>query len=91
MKRFIFILLLFPLAAGAQKLKLNEYNKDAKKWRLESFPVNLKSARDIEMDISLSYVDTSFLLQLKGSGIGANIVAVNDAVIFLFDNDSTNR
>ena len=89
MKSSIVIGLLFSLAAGAQKLKVNKYDKDTRRWQLETFTVNLKTAPGIEMDISLSYVDSTFFVQLKGSGIGANVADVNDPVIFLFDNDST--
>lgn len=89
MKQFIIILLFFPLATGAQKLKFNEYDKYLKQRRVESFPVKLKSTPEIKMDISLRYVGTSFFVQLTGSGIGANVVGVNDQVIFLLDNDST--
>ncbi len=89
MKRFIVILLLFPLALTAQTLKHNEYDKVAKQWLIESFPVNLKSSQEISMDISLRFVDTTFFIELTGSGIGANIVGMDDRLIFLLDNDST--
>jgi TonB family protein len=56
---------------------------------MESFPVNLKSAPGIKMDVSLRSSGTSFFVELRGSGIGANTVDIDDQVIFLLENDST--
>ncbi|MDB5207583.1 MAG: TonB family protein [Flavisolibacter sp.] len=89
MKVFVFILLLFSLDSASQKLKTNGYDKYLRKWRIETYPVNLKSTPDIKMDISFASADTAFFLQLMGSGIGTNTVDKNSEVVFLLDNDST--
>lgn len=89
MKRIIFLLLLFPVCAGAQKIKVNEFDKFIRQRRVESFPLVLKTAPEIKLAISLRSVGTSVFLQLSGSGIGTNVVGADDQVIFLLDNDST--
>ncbi len=88
-KGAIVLLLLVPLNALSQKLNINEYDKNTKKWRIETLPVNLKSTPNITMDLSFTSADTSFFLQLKGSGIGTNTIDVNSQVIFFLDNEST--
>jgi len=55
---------------------------------METLPVKLKSKDDIKMDVSLNAWDTSFFLQLMGSGIGTNTIDTDSKVIFLLDNDS---
>jgi len=89
MKEFLIILLFFPLALGAQTLKVSDYDKTLKEWRIESFPVNLKSAPGIKMDVALRSSGNSFFVELQGSGIGSKPVDIDDQVIFLLDNDST--
>ena len=88
MKGLLVCLLLFPFHSYSQKLKTNEFDKTRKKWRMETFPVKLKSADDIKMDVSMKAWDTSFFIQLMGSGIGTNSIDMDSKVIFLLDNDS---
>jgi hypothetical protein len=86
--RYVFVLLFWlPMLAEAQKLKLNEPDAETGRQRLESFPVNLKTAENMQMDVSLRAAGDSFFLQLTGTGAGT--VNINDPVIFLLDNDST--
>src|SRR5215203_1045240 len=80
--------LLFPFHSFSQKLKTNEFDKTRKQWRMETLPVRLKSADNIKTDVSLNAWDTSFSLQLTGSGIGTNSIDMDSKVIFLLDNDS---
>lgn len=89
MKIFLPLLFFFSLVAGAQKIKVNQYDANKKQWRVESFPVNLKSAAAGKMDVLLRSVGDSFSLVLSGSGIGVNTVIAGDALIFLLDDDST--
>lgn len=88
-KIFAVFCLLAPLLAGAQKLKTAGYDSVSKGWRIESFPVVLKSTADTKMEVELRSVGNDFLLQINGAGIGANTVNVGDYIIFLLDNDST--
>lgn len=80
----------FSLAAKGQKLKQSDYDAAKKQWRIESFPVALKTAPGIKMDASLISTETApLVLRLEGSGPGANTVIAGDNLIFLLDDDST--
>ncbi len=89
MKCLLLVLCFLPFAAEAQMLKQNESDMQSNKKQIETYPVILKSASDIKMDVSLRAAGPTFFLQLTGSGIGANTVQMNDETIFLLDNDST--
>ncbi|HVG39979.1 MAG TPA: energy transducer TonB [Chitinophagaceae bacterium] len=89
MKRIFVLILLLPLFSGAQKIKVNEYDKFIKQRRVESFPLLVKSDQQIKLSVSLRSVGSSIFLQLTGSGIGTNVIGSDDEVIFLLDNDST--
>jgi TonB family protein len=80
---------LLPLFSSAQKIKRNEYDAAKKYWRVETVPVNVKSAPGIKMNVALSAAGTAYSLWLSGSGTGANTVIAGDALIFLLDDDST--
>ena len=85
----VFVLLLFPLSLFAQKIKRSEYDAAKKTWRIESNPVNLKTAAGIKMDAALQWRDAACSIWLSGSGIGASTVIAGDRVIFLLDDDNT--
>ena len=87
-KGLLACVLLFPLHSLSQKLKINELDKNSRKWRMETLPVKLKSTDDIKMDVSLNAWDTSFFIQLVGSGIGTNTIDTDSKLVFLLDNDS---
>ena len=89
MKRIIFILLLLPFYSGAQKIKVNEFDKFIKQRRVETFPLQVISVTNIRLAISFSAIGSKFFVQLSGTGLGANRIDANDNVIFLLDNDST--
>ena len=78
-----------PLFSEAQKLKRSEYDAAKKIWRIETQPVNLKSATGSKTDAALSAAGTVYSLWLSGSGTGANTVIAGDALILLLDDDST--
>jgi hypothetical protein len=88
-KGLITTLLLFSLHSFGQKLRVNEFDKSTNKWKIETFPVGLKSTGNIKMDISLKSADTSFLIELSGSGIGTNTLDINSELVFLLEGDST--
>lgn len=81
--------MVFPLHSWGQKFRVNEFDKSSNKWKLETFPVAVKSADNIKMDISLKSADSSFLIELSGSGIGTNTLDKNSELVFLLQNDST--
>lgn len=89
MKRIIPFLLFLPLFSIAQKIKLNEYDKFIQQRRIESFPLTLKDASDVKMDITLIAIGTTYYVQLSGSGVGTNVISESDKVIFLLENDDT--
>jgi TonB family protein len=89
MRQLLILLLLLPIAGEAQKLRQIDLDAGTGKQKLESFPVTIKTASDIRMDVSLSATDSAFFLQLAGTGVGASTVNIDDQVIFLLDNDST--
>lgn len=88
-KGFIFCGLVAPLSLFAQKLKTEAFDQSAKKWRMETFPLNVKSAPEAKTNVTLFAADTSFSLQLSGSGIGTSTVDMGSQLVFLLDNDST--
>lgn len=88
-KHFFVIMLLLPFICGAQRIKLNEYDKFIKQRRIETFPVAIKEAADIKMAISFSALGPVAYLKLSGSGIGASLIDVNDKAVFLLANGST--
>jgi TonB family protein len=88
MKYFLLFFFL-PIVSTAQKIKRSEYDAAKKVWRIESFPVNLKTGAGIRMDAALRSAGAAFSLWLAGTGLGANTVIAGDEVILLLDNDST--
>src|SRR4051812_44005982 len=87
-KMVIVLMLLFPLGLTAQKFKVSEYDKTTRQWKIETFPVNVKSSSTAKMDVAIRVVDTLFSIRLMGSGVGTNTVDVNNQVVFLLDSDS---
>ncbi|HEX8315120.1 MAG TPA: energy transducer TonB [Flavisolibacter sp.] len=85
----VLCLLFAPLRLFGQKLKTESFDQSAKKWRIETFPANLKSDPEAKTNVSLLAADTAFVLQLAGSGIGTSTVDIGSELVFLLDNDST--
>jgi hypothetical protein len=85
-----FLAILFlPLGAKLQELKRNGIDAVSNGTLLETLPVNLKTASDVKMDVSLAARGSSFFLILTGSGKGTNTVDINNETIFVLDDDST--
>lgn len=85
----IAMFLLLSVNSWSQKLKVNEFDKSANKWRMETFPVSLKSVDNTKMEIVIKSSDTSLLVELMGSGIGTNTLDANSELVFSLENDST--
>lgn len=82
------VLLLLPVFVMAQKIKSYDYDNTTKKWRMETNPLNLKSAAGTKMDASLNASANSFFIELMGTGVGTSTVDVDNEVVFVLDNDS---
>ena len=90
MIRHITILLLIaPLFASAQKIKLNEYDKFIKQRRIETTASSVKIGKDVDLAISFKSVGPTIYTLLNGTGIGAGTVGLDEQTIFLLENDST--
>ena len=89
MIRIVFILLILPVVSGAQKIKINEYDKFLKQRKVETFPLTIQQGKNTKTDLALRSDSVSFSLQLSGTIASTNIIGENEQVIFLFDNDST--
>lgn len=87
---FLFALFFISAVAQGQKLKQSDYDGAKKQWRIETFPVNLKTASGVKMDVALGSTEAApLVLQLTGSGLGASTVIAGDKAILLLDDDST--
>src|SRR5829696_8310754 len=87
-KSWIAILLLLPSVLFAQNLKFNGMDNTTKKWRTETFPINLKATANTKMDASLQAVDTAVFLQLKGQGVGTSSIDQNSELVLTLDDGS---
>jgi hypothetical protein len=87
-ERFFAMMLLFPMTVLAQKLKTESFDAASKRWRFETFPVNIKSSPEATTNISFTAADTSFTLYLSGSGMGTSTVDMGSELIFVLENDS---
>ena len=89
LKNLALLILLSPLAAFSQKIKLNEVDKFIKQRRIETTSSTVKTAADIDLAISFKSVGPAFYTLLNGTGLGAGTIGLDDQAIFLLDNDST--
>ena len=89
MRKVLLPFLLFPLAAIAQKLKVNEYDKYLKQRVIETSSEALKTGVENYTSLSLKAIGNTFFVSLKGYGAGAATISTDDPLIFLLDNDST--
>ena len=82
-------MLIAPLFASAQKIKLNEYDKFIKQRRIETTASSVKIGKDVDLAISFKSVGPTIYTLLNGTGIGAGTVGLDEQTIFLLENDST--
>ncbi|MBD0277939.1 MAG: hypothetical protein ICV81_08245 [Flavisolibacter sp.] len=89
MKYLLIFVLIFPFAAIAQKVKVNEYDKFIKQRRIELEPLSIISSRTANIALTFKAIGPDFYLLLSGFGWGASTIDDNNQVIFLLSNDST--
>lgn len=87
--RFIFLLLFIPLFSMAQKVKVSEYDKFIKQYRIETNQVALKWGMSSGVSVGLRSVNNTIFLKLEGLNYVRTGVAENGQLIFLTNTDST--
>jgi micrococcal nuclease len=78
-----------PSFLFSQEVKVNVYDKFIRQQRIELQPLIIPSGNNENISLIFSSVASTFYLQLSGSGWGASTIDVDNAIIFLFSNDST--
>jgi TonB family protein len=87
-KHAMFVLALLPFCSMAQTIIADERD-DSSLRRFELEPLTLVSTAKTKMNISFGAIGPSIYVRLSGSGVGTEIVNVNDKVIFRLDNNNT--
>lgn len=89
MKRTVLLLMLLPLLALAQKVKINEYDKFIRQRRIEMEPVALMASSGASISLTYHCIGSTFYVLLSGHGWGVSSVSAESDLIFLLANDST--
>lgn len=89
MKSFLIALLFLPIAAAAQKVRVNEYDKFVKQTRIELEPLTIMSSDKANVSMAFNSLGNGIFIQFSGFGWGGSTIDAGQQVIFLFSNDST--
>jgi TonB family protein len=68
---------------------VDERSDNPEQIKIELSPITIVSSSKVKMNISFGAVGSSVYVKLSGSGIGTNIVNIDDKVSFRLDNDTT--
>ncbi len=87
--RIIFLLLLLPMAAFTQVVKINEYDKFIRQRRIELEPLPILATTTANVSLTYHCIGSTFYVILSGYGWGVSTISADDRLIFLLSNDST--
>lgn len=90
MRLFILLFMLHGLlSVSGQSITKSEIDKFTKAKRVQTSKELLLSKLKNGMWVSIRSVDTTYFINFSGYGNGADVIGERDAIIFLFENEST--
>lgn len=86
-----FLIFFFALSKNAltQKIKLSEYDKFSKTYKIETSAIALKGGLSNGLYLSFRSVDSTILITTAGYGKGLGVIGKDDKFVFLLKDDNT--